>query len=146
VWSAIQAALADSGFTVQATQTLDKKHDTFKQFVSPNAVGYELLIHCHKTTNQPNNSIFISDSASTNEVEKFITVELKRNLEKYVVRYLHVDRKNEIDGRKLYSLWLKRQLESGRTIEIDYEEFRDSLFGIIGKDPSLNSAVNGELL
>jgi DNA modification methylase len=146
VWTAIQAALADSDFTVQATQTLDKKHDTFKQFVSPNAVGYDLLMHCHKTTNHLNNRIFISESASENEVEKFITVELKRNLEDYVVRYLHVDRKNEIDGRKLYSLWLKRLLESGRTIEIDYEEFRDSLFGIISKDPSLNSSVNGELL
>jgi DNA modification methylase len=42
VWEAIQNALATSGFVINATQTLDKRHGTFKQFVSANAVGYDL--------------------------------------------------------------------------------------------------------
>ena len=58
VWAAIQAALAESGFEVERTQTLDKRHGTFKQFVSENAVGYDLLLHCKKkTTLAPNSQI-----------------------------------------------------------------------------------------
>jgi predicted RNA-binding Zn-ribbon protein involved in translation (DUF1610 family) len=45
VWSALQGAIIDGGFAVRGAQTFDKKHGTFKQFVSDNAVGYDLVLH-----------------------------------------------------------------------------------------------------
>src|SRR5205814_2281519 len=48
VWTALQASISDAGFAVRGTQTFDKEHGTFKQFVSDNAVGYDLVLHCRK--------------------------------------------------------------------------------------------------
>ena len=48
-----------------------------------------------------------------------------------MVRYLHVNRKNELDARKLYAIWLKERLEAGETVNLDFEEFRKILGQIV---------------
>ncbi len=53
-WNALQQAILDAGFTIEGTQTFDKQHGTFKQFVSDNAVGYDLVLHCRKSNNDAN--------------------------------------------------------------------------------------------
>jgi adenine-specific DNA methylase len=132
VWAAIQTALAESGFEVDLTQTLDKRHGTFKQFVSDNAVGYDLLIHCQKkggkkTVATVPNAQIDHKPPSYEAINEFIDRTLKQTPEEFVVRYLHVDRKNELDARKLYSMWLKERLEAGEAVDLDFEEFRKIL-------------------
>ncbi len=132
VWSAIQKALASSGFGIETTQTLDKRHGTFKQFVSPNAVGYDLLLHCRKET--PSSSVtptLHDNGASKIAISNFVRSALAQTPEDFVVRYLHVERQDEIDSRKLYSLWLREQLEAEEVVDVDYEEFRKILQNVI---------------
>jgi 16S rRNA G966 N2-methylase RsmD len=128
VWSAIQAALAASGFALEEIQTLDKRHGTFKQFVSENAVGYDLILHCTKGTSSLNGSrVSRSHMVSTKELDAFFEKTIKQHPEGFIVRYLHVDRPNELDSRKLYSLWVKERIERSNTVDLDYDEFRQKL-------------------
>ena len=55
---------------------------------------------------------------------QFIERTLRDSRNEFVVRYLHVDRKDELDSRKLYALWLKQRLEAEQMVELDYEDFR----------------------
>jgi adenine-specific DNA methylase len=128
VWSALQVALAEAGFEVEHTQTLDKQHGTFKQFVSKNAVGYDLLLRCKKKTDYRSNTQAIqSKSTSYKAISEFVERTFKQRPDEFVVRYLHVNRKDEMDTRKLYSNWLKERLEAGEMVNLDYEEFRNIL-------------------
>lgn len=132
VWSAIQKALVSSGFGIETTRTLDKRHGTFKQFVSPNAVGYDLLLHCKKETTDSSVSHTLHDNgASKTAICKFVRNALAQAPEDFVVRYLHVERQDEIDGRKLYSLWLKERLEAEEVVDVSYEEFRKILESVV---------------
>ena len=135
VWAAIQSALSDSGFNIAKVQTLDKRHGTFKQFVSENAVGYDLLLHCSREASNMNAS---ADSnmrygSSIADIRAFLQDTLKRNSHQFVVRYLHVNRRNELDIRKLYSLWLKRLMEAGLEVDLDYESFRNCVEQIMSE-------------
>ncbi len=132
IWSAIQTALASNGFGVESAQTLDKQHGTFKQFVSPNAVGYDLLLHCRK---EPHDSVTVpaprKHGALESDVYRFVANALTQNPEAYIVHYLHVERQDEVDGRKLYSLWLRERLEADKVVNVSYEDFRDILRQVI---------------
>ncbi len=131
VWAAIQAALAESGFEVERTQTLDKRHGTFKQFVSENAVGYDLLLHCKKKTTPAPNTQIADKSISYKAISQFVERTLQQDPDGFVVRYLHVNRKNELNARKLYVNWLRERLEAGETVNLDFEEFRRILDQIV---------------
>jgi len=48
VWAAIQRGVGDAGFRVEAIQTLDKSHETFKQVTAEGAVGYDVVVNCRK--------------------------------------------------------------------------------------------------
>ena len=48
VWAALERAVRDAGFAVLGSQTFDKTHGTFKQFVSDNAVGYDVVLDCRQ--------------------------------------------------------------------------------------------------
>ena len=48
VWAAIQAGVGAAGFHVEAIQTLDKQHETFKQVTAEGAVGYDVVVNCRK--------------------------------------------------------------------------------------------------
>jgi hypothetical protein len=135
VWSAIQYALSVSGFRIDKTQTLDKRHGTFKQFVSENAVGYDLLLHCQKSTETvPNVRPSRRAPISLAAMREFVAHTLEQHPDEFVVRYLHVRRQDELDSRKLYSLWLKDRMEAGGIIDLDYDEFRQMIMSIVKAD------------
>jgi 16S rRNA G966 N2-methylase RsmD len=132
VWSALQQALATSGFSIETTQTLDKQHGTFKQFVSPNAVGYDLLLHCRKETHNASAVPTLHNNGATKAaIRVFVKNALAQAPEDFVVHYLHVERQDEVDSRKLYALWLKERLEAEEMIDVSYEEFRKILVGVM---------------
>jgi 16S rRNA G966 N2-methylase RsmD len=126
VWSALQVALTAGGFRIEQTQTLDKRHGTFKQFVSENAVGYDLIIHCQKT---PADASYTHASqapvSSRASVRAFAQRRLEHDPDSFVVHYLHVKREDELDSRKLFSLWIKERMEAGEVVDLDYQEFRE---------------------
>lgn len=118
IWQALQGAITDSGFVVRSAQTFDKQHGTFKMFVSENAVGYDLVLHCQKKSeNDPPASQF-----DKSKIDDFIRNRIL-SPENYQTHYLHVARNQEFDYRKLYAEWLCDTF-SRSSIDIDFESFR----------------------
>lgn len=121
IWKALQRAIMDSGFEVRAAQTFDKQHGTFKMFVSNNAVGYDLVLHCRKRLST-SKVIAQLAKASVNNVREFVRRQL-RAATLYEVRYLHVVRETEFDYRRLYAEWLCQSF-THTEIALDFETFR----------------------
>jgi predicted RNA-binding Zn-ribbon protein involved in translation (DUF1610 family) len=121
VWAALQDAISDAGFAVRGTQTFDKEHGTFKQFVSENAVGYDLVLHCRKTE-QPV-TLHRNGNGTPPDVLEFVRKRIALNPERYCVHYLHVSRADEWDFRKLHAEWLAETLSQNGSL-IGFEEFR----------------------
>jgi DNA modification methylase len=48
IWDRIRSAVLDSGFRIERIDIFDKQHGTFKQFVSDNTAGADLMLHCRK--------------------------------------------------------------------------------------------------
>jgi len=130
IWEALQYAISQAGFVIRACQTFDKEHGTFKQFVSDNAVGYDLILHCQKSLNQPaqqrepQDALHKRTEAIRQDAIDFIRSEMARSPEEYVVRYLHVSRQDELDYRLLYSRWLAHALPR-MVIGLSFENFRE---------------------
>ena len=122
VWKALQRAITDSGFEVRAAQTFDKQHGTFKMFVSDNAVGYDLVLHCRKRSNLSGNEKLFA-RASLESVREFVREKISKS-SKYNVHYLHVTRKDEFDYRRLFAEWLCKSFTQTE-ITIDFEFFRN---------------------
>ena len=121
VWAALQTALSAGGFHIAQTHTLDKRHGTFKQFVSENAVGYDLIIHCQKTPAGPvRERIAQAPTATRASILAFARRTLKQKPDDFVVHYLHVKRDDELDSRKLFSLWIKERMEAGEVVNVGY--------------------------
>ena len=104
VWQALQEAIRGAGFTIEGTQTFDKKHGTFKMFVSDNAVGYDLVLNCRKATQEV--TAYPVEPNARLAVAGFIQQQLAGSLANYQVNYLHVHREPEFDYRRLYAEWL----------------------------------------
>lgn len=119
VWSALQKAVTDAGFVVKGTQTFDKKHGTFKMHVSDNAVGYDLVLHCQKSTTKRRAPLKRATEASC---RSFIVGRLDSGRD-YRMNYLHVKRKTEFDYRRLYAEWLCSSFAKAE-ISLDFESFR----------------------
>jgi DNA modification methylase/DNA-directed RNA polymerase subunit RPC12/RpoP len=122
VWESLQRAIVGAGFAIEGTQTFDKKHGTFKQFVSDNAVGYDLVLHCRKSQDRQIISQNSRQSAQR-QAAAFIRAELGKGTNQYQVRYLHVAREDEFDYRRLYAEWLADALPR-LEIGLSFEEFR----------------------
>jgi DNA modification methylase len=120
VWATLQNAISESGFVVKGAQTFDKQHGTFKMFVSDNAVGYDIVLHCQKRIKADAYSAI--NHINDDSVSEFIRENIKSS-NSYNVEYLHVARSDEFDYRKLYSEWLC-SVFSESAIEIDFEKFR----------------------
>lgn len=122
VWSAILSALVRSGFVVRDTQLFDRRHGTFKQFVSSDAVGYDLILHCKKlkgqTRKQQTNLDMDFGIFSFLEHTYFV------DKHQYTTRYTHVKRGDEIDFRRLYSEWLAARVKAANGPGLDFAEFR----------------------
>ncbi|MGA2865044.1 MAG: DNA methyltransferase [Verrucomicrobiota bacterium] len=121
VWAALRAAISGAGFAVRGTQTFDKEHGTFKQFVSDNAVGYDLVLHCQKAE-QPA-LVNTTAAASHRDVVEFVRHRVGDDPQRYRVRFLHVSRTDEWDFRKLHAEWLAERLPHEGEL-IGFEEFR----------------------
>ncbi len=122
VWNSLQDAIERAGFTVVGTQTFDKRHGTFKQFVSENAVGFDLMLHCRKSAGGGGVQRFDS-SDSLAQATAFVRRELEHHASDYVVHYLHVKREDEFDFRRLYANWLADVLPKAH-VSLSFEEFR----------------------
>ena len=48
IWDRIRHAVLDAGFSIERIDIFDKQHGTFKQFVSENTAGSDLMLHCRK--------------------------------------------------------------------------------------------------
>ena len=124
MWAALQDAIRAAGLEIKGTQTFDKKHGTFKQFVSQNAVGYDLVLHCQPSQDRQKRQKQLQ-TEDEEEVLKFIRSRLRESESKdYVVGYLHVRRAREFDYRRLYAEWLTALIAHNR-IDLSFEVFRE---------------------
>jgi len=57
---------------------------------------------------------------------EFVRSRLTDNAERYLVRYLHVDRAAEVDYRKLYAEWLAIAV-TDTLVSLGFEEFRTAV-------------------
>lgn len=121
VWEALREAIRRAGFSICGTQTFDKAHGTFKQFVSENAVGYDLVLHCQKA--EVIGSRLPRKQGSISDLKKFVRDRLALTPDAYRVHYLHVKRGDEWDLRKLHAEWLAQTLLDGEGL-VGFEEFR----------------------
>jgi DNA modification methylase len=120
VWEALRKAVLDAGFSLERVDIFDKQHGTFKQFVSDNTAGCDLLLHCVKVSKRrrTTNSIVLDGAAQL--VNRFLD---KRQAPLPRLPYLHVRREEEIDYRMLYSEFIAdRLLERGSLV--DFPSFR----------------------
>ncbi|MGD0293815.1 MAG: DNA methyltransferase [Terracidiphilus sp.] len=123
-WSAIQTSLDEAGFSIEGTQTFDKKHGTFKMFVSENAVGYDLVLHCRKSKEAINYTNGLSFANGRADAREYVHRTLLEGTSSYQVHYLHVARHDEFDYRRLYANWLRDALPRG-LVSLSFEEFRE---------------------
>lgn len=121
VWRAIRLAISSAGFDIRSADIFDKQHGTFKQFVSENAAGFDIVFHCLKPmTNAPSQPVILSGSVEQSIFAFLETVDISSR----VATYLHVDRRSELDVRKLYSEWLISQSPVGLMPAVDFSIFR----------------------
>ena len=117
VWEALRGAIVDAGFSVENVNIFDKQHGTFKQFVSENAAGADLMIHCKKTSSGGVDS----DRKRVASVSAFLTSESDRLP---IFPFVHVDRETEIDYRTLYSRYIACAIRDGLKV-VSFSDFRD---------------------
>ena len=118
VWNALRAAINGSGFSIEKINIFDKQHGTFKQYVSDNTAGADLMIHCKKDSSlgparraQP---LFLKS------VSAFIDQECGQIP---VFPFLHVKREAEVDYRTLYSRYIAAAMHGGSAI-VGFAQFR----------------------
>lgn len=127
VWEELKRAIRAAGFTLERADIFDKQHSTFKQFVSPNTAGCDLVIHCKKTrdivetTHQP-------PSLSLNESIRDFLQDYRGRVPTTV--YLHVSRSEEIDYKFLYSEWMSYALVRDHELS-DFSTFREIAFEVL---------------
>ncbi len=126
IWDRIGRAVLDAGFTIERIDIFDKQHGTFKQFVSDNTAGADLMLHCHKPE-------YASPAKATNDVANAISVKDfldSRSGVVPVLPYLHVRREADIDYRTLYSEYLADSfLRHGKML--DFATFRSQATDIL---------------
>ena len=123
VWRALRSALRRSGFVVERIGIFDKQHGTFKQFVSANAAGADLMIHCRKPGDgraEPSGTRVRSQIGVEGRLEGFLAKEAS-SIPRF--SFLHVDRKSEIDYRTLYSRYIAMEMKANCPV-VGFAKFR----------------------
>jgi DNA modification methylase/transcriptional regulator with XRE-family HTH domain len=124
VWKALRSAILEAGFEIRHVECFDKQHATFKQFVSENAAGEDLVIHCYKPEHrsQGTSAAPASDDASSpfESVHSFLR---SIDVAQRVRVYLHVGREQEVDVKQLYSEWMARAVRNG-VASLNFADFR----------------------
>lgn len=123
VWHALRSAISRSGFEIKRIDSFDKQHGTFKQFVSDNTAGMDLVLHCMKTTREFVLNMAEASSDRNTDVISFLKSRdhlLPTNI------YLHVGREIEVDFRTLYSEWLSHAFQRSAKL-VDFSTFRETV-------------------
>ena len=119
VWHALQASIYEAGFSIDKVAIFDKQHGTFKQFVSENTAGSDLMLHCQKPEN---NSISMPRSSlEVLAVPKFMEGQVGLIP---LFPYLHVSREIEVDYRTLYSRYIAKAIRESLGV-VSFAEFRN---------------------
>lgn len=108
VWQSIKESISVAGFEIKSVSVFDKQHGTFKHFVAGDTPGCcDLVIHCWK----PESKAEMSHKSSNLTYKKHI-IDFLSSLDLSNVKntYLHVQRDEETDFRRLYSEWMKQAL------------------------------------
>lgn len=126
IWHCIRRAVLDAGFSIERIDIFDKQHGTFKQFVSDNTAGADLMLHCYKPV-YANSVKAANDAANVISVKDFLH---SRRSAIPVLPYLHVKREADIDYRTLYSEYLAESLlRYGKML--DFALFRSQAMDIL---------------
>ncbi|WP_133511589.1 DNA methyltransferase [Candidatus Thiosymbion oneisti] len=120
VWNALKVAVRNAGFVTERLDIFDKQHGTFKQFVSDNTAGCDLVLHCRKLKLDERIGTISRETSTKDSVSLFVN---NRNGNIPVTEYLHVARDNEPDLRRLYSEWLASALPREQNL-VDFATFR----------------------
>lgn len=129
VWRSLHDAILEAGFSLERVDIFDKQHGTFKQFVSNNTAGCDLLLHCLKA--ETARAVWAASVAHGVEqsIKEFICA--RRNAIPKLP-YLHVERQEEIDYRMLYSEFLaQRLIDNGQLV--DFPLFRTVAALLLGQ-------------
>lgn len=122
VWDSLKVAIARAGFVTEKVDIFDKQHGTFKQFVSENTAGCDLVLHCRKPAADAIRSDTKSGLSATESLREFLAA---RAGTLPTTVYLHVSRETEPDMRRLYSEWVAFGLLHGHQLT-DFATFRSS--------------------
>lgn len=126
IWKELQNAIIKAGFSIDGIVLFDKVHGTFKQFVSDNAVGLDLVLNCKKKEHSSCSDYSIS-VIKTDEEQEAVSFAMQQLVthseEEYTVHYEHVRRADEFNFRKLYSEWLASIVDK-EIVAVDFERFR----------------------
>ena len=122
VWNALRQAVLNAGFCIERVDIFDKQHGTFKQFVSENTAGCDLMLHCRKSTDNRATATLAPAGDTTESVKRFLGGRMSALPR---LPYLHVERDEEIDYRLLYSEFLADEL-IGQGHLVDFATFRSA--------------------
>lgn len=125
VWRALRNAIEESGFSIEKINIFDKQHGTFKQFVSENTAGSDLMIHCRKPED---GEMHISPVGQGDaEVSEFLT---RQRDQIPILPFLHVKRDAEVDYRTLYSRYIAEAMHAGLGI-VGFSQFRQEAISFL---------------
>ena len=118
VWSSLRGAIRDAGFSIEAISMFDKQHGTFKQFVSDNTAGSDLIIHCRKE--QHSRVSTLPEQNRLQNVSRFID---SQGEQIPTLPFVHVQRQEEVDFRTLYSRYIATAIRDGSAL-VEFSDFR----------------------
>ncbi|KIT16372.1 DNA methyltransferase [Jannaschia aquimarina] len=118
VWTALRNSIESAGFSIEEINIFDKQHGTFKQFVSDNTAGADLMLHCKKLGAPTNARKLYQPKIS--DIASFLE-SCEGSLP--ILPFLHVQREAEIDYRTLYSRYIAKSLDEDLSI-VSFASFR----------------------
>jgi hypothetical protein len=127
VWNAIRSAIQRAGFVMERLDIFDKQHGTFKQFVSANTAGCDLVLHCRKPVDENKQRACQEPADYSKSIRGFIE---NRIGGMPIIAYLHVVRDSEPDLRRLYSEWLAYSLPKNHEL-VDFAKFREETIRVV---------------
>lgn len=134
IWDRLRNAVLDAGFNIERVDIFDKQHGTFKQFVSDNTAGADLMLHCQKPLHPTRAKARKSDASGEMSVKDFLD---RREGGIPRLPYLHVKRDTDIDFRTLYSEFVAdRLLRHGKVL--DFASFRSQTMEILDNKKGAN--------
>lgn len=128
VWETVRNGIIQAGFSIERVDIFDKQHGTFKQFVSENTAGSDLILHCRKSAATKRVSVVSVNPNIETAIKDFL-----RERDGAIPKspYLHVDREDEIDYRMLYSEFLASHLSENESL-VGFPEFRSVASSALG--------------